>query len=224
MKCVRIGHYAGQAFHETLLNQAAGFLSTHLSFADSLARYIMQRPVLAHARFTSEMLIGLDDYPHCHGLLQQWHSLRTNFWTQVLATLDARAGLAKVVAQFVLMEEYYAYALPGDCTYGMLLAETCRAVSEAGFHGGSAGVAQSHVSLKLATQPLSMRETDTPDDAPITTRVAAMWRVKRGSYAIRRVWADPAWRPVREHELRSRTGGRNLTCSGLPFAVTRSIR
>jgi AcrR family transcriptional regulator len=74
---------------------------------------------------------------------------------------------AEVVSQFVLMEEYYAYALQGECTYGMLLAETCRAISEAAFHGGASALAQSHVSLSLATQPLSMREANDPADSLI---------------------------------------------------------
>ncbi len=155
------------AFHEEVLKEAAGFLTTHISFADFLARYVMMRPALAHARFASEMLIALDDYSQCHGLLQQWHALRTAFWEKILEKLDARPGFAKVVSQFVLMEECYAYALDGELTYGMLLAETCRALSEVSFHAGSVGTVQSHVSLNLDTQPLSMRESDYQDDAPV---------------------------------------------------------
>jgi AcrR family transcriptional regulator len=156
-----------QVFHEDLLAQAAGFLTTHISFADFLARYIMMRPALAYARFASEIMIGLDDDIQCHGLLQQWHSHRMEFWTQVLAKLDARPGLARVVFQFVLMEEYYAYALHGECTYGMLLAETCRAISEEAFYGEATGLAQSHVSLSLATQPLSIRDWDNSANSPM---------------------------------------------------------
>lgn len=153
-----------RAFHDALLERAAGLLSTHIGFADFLTHYVMQRPALAQARFLSEMLLALDDYPQCREQLHQWNMLRTAFWTEVLAKLDVRAGMASIVAQFVVMEEFYAYALEKDCVYGMLLSETCRAVCEADFHGGSFVPAQSHVSLRLGTEPLSLRESDEPDD------------------------------------------------------------
>jgi len=156
-----------KVFHEDLLAQAAGVVTTHISFADFLARYIMMRPALADARFISEIMIGLDNDMHCHGLLQQWHAHKMEFWTQILAKLDSQRGLAPVIFQFVLMEEYYAYALNGEFTYGMLLAETCRALSEEAFHGASAGSAQSHVSLSLATQPLAVRDPDNPISSPV---------------------------------------------------------
>jgi AcrR family transcriptional regulator len=127
----------------------------------------MMRPALAHARFASEIMIGLDDDTYCHSLLRQWHSHRIEFWTHLVAKLDAQPGLAEVAFQFVLMEEYYAYALHGECTYGMLLAETCRAISEEAFHGKSTISAHSHVSLRLAAQPMSMRDSENSANSPM---------------------------------------------------------
>jgi len=156
-----------QAYHEELYDQSSRLLSTHISFADFVARYILMRASLPHACFVSEILIGLDDYPGCHALLAGWHAARADFWARLLARLDAQPGLAEAVAQFVLMEEFYAYALHGEWRYAMLLAETCRALSDAAFHGGAAGPTFSHVSIVLDTQPLSMREADNPSDAPV---------------------------------------------------------
>lgn len=156
-----------RAFHDGLCDSAARLLSTHVSYADFLARYILQRAISPLARFASEILIGLDDYPGCHQLLQQWHAGRTDFWVEVLGKLDVPPGLARVVADYALMEEYYAYALHRECTYQLLLSETCRALSDCAFHHGAAGPVLSHVSLNLDTQPLSIREAGNSSDAPI---------------------------------------------------------
>lgn len=155
------------AFHDALRDPAARLLSTHVSFADFLAHYILKRANSPLARFASEILIGLDDYPGCHLLLQQWHAGRTDFWAAVLGKLDVQPGLARVVADYALMEEYYAYALHRECTYQLLLTETCRALSDCAFHHGAAGPVLSHVSLNLGTQPMSIREADDSSDAPI---------------------------------------------------------
>jgi AcrR family transcriptional regulator len=156
-----------RAFHDRLRATAAALLSSHIDFADFLARYILMRAALPHALFASEILLGLDDYPGCHGLLRQWHAARTGFWAELLGRLEARPDLASVVADYALMEEFYAYALHGQCTYGMLLAETCRALCDSGFHGGTAGPATSQISLKLDTQPWSLREAGSGSDAPL---------------------------------------------------------
>jgi AcrR family transcriptional regulator len=154
-------------FHQNLRNLVAALLSTHIGFADFLARYVLMRAALPQARFASEILIALDDYPGCHDLALRWHAERTAFWTALLDQLDARPGLARVVADYSLMEEFYAYSLRGESTYPLLLAETCRALSDCAFHDGAAGPVHSHVSLKLDTQPLSIRESDDSSDAPI---------------------------------------------------------
>lgn len=156
-----------QAFHKALAEQARGLLSTHISFAQFLAGYVLRRASSPEAAFLSELLLAVKDYPRCHDRLQEWHQRRTDFWAGLLAPLEARQGLATVVAQFVLMEEYYALALKDDCTYAMLLAEACRAISDAAFHHGASSPAQSHVSLKLDTQPMSFREAEESGDAPM---------------------------------------------------------
>lgn len=155
------------AFHDGLRDPASRLLTTHVGFADFLAHYILMRAISPLARFASEILIGLEDYPRCHPLLQQWHAGRTDFWAEVLGKLDVRPGLAAVVADYTLMEECYAYALHRECTYRLLLTETCRALSDRAFHRGAAGPTLSQVSLKLGTQPLSIREADDSSDAPI---------------------------------------------------------
>lgn len=156
-----------KVFHDQLYDRAASILTTHLSFADFLARYVLMRSSLPQACFISEMLIALDDYPGCHQLLEQWQASRADFWTRILNKLDARPGLAGLVAEFTVMEELYAYALKGEYVYEMLLAETCRALSAAAFHHGTAGPEQSHVSLKLDVQPWSLREADDLAEAPV---------------------------------------------------------
>jgi len=155
------------AFHEALLEQARLVLSTHTGFADFLARYIQLRPPLVHARFLSEILIRLEDYPQFSGLMAEWLASRAEFWTAILSGLEAAPGLAAVVAQFAQMEEYYAFALKDECTYGMLLAEICRAVCDAAFHAGVSRLARSHVSLSLNTQPMAIHAAETATGSPV---------------------------------------------------------
>lgn len=173
VNAVRLAAARDRVFHEGLLAKAVGLLNTHISFADFLAHYVMLRPSSADARFLSEMLVALDDYPECHEQIKEWISFRTGFWTAVLGRLDAREGLADVVAHFVMMEEFYAYALHGEIVYGLLLSETCRAVCEADFHGGASVAAQSGISLALGTEPLSLRETESPEEATVREQLLA---------------------------------------------------
>lgn len=154
-------------FHDALREESAPLVNSHIGFADFLACYVKLRPARVHARFASEIFLRLEDYPQCRALVADWHELRTAFWVDILARLDAPAGLAQIVSQFVLMEEFYAYALHEQCTYAMLLAETCRALCETALRKGDIGALRSDVSLTLDTQPLAMHETGDVPDSPV---------------------------------------------------------
>ena len=89
------------------------------------------------------------------------------FWTGMLPSPDATQGREELVSQFVLMEEFYAHALHGDCTYELLLAETCRPLCDAAFHRGATGQAKSHVSLSLGTKPMATHGTGLECDSTV---------------------------------------------------------
>lgn len=156
-----------QYFHDALAKDVVGAVSAPLAFADFLARYVDLRASSPDARFLSELLLGGEDARDCADILAGWYQDRIDFWTAAVARFEAPTGFGSTLAQFVTMEEFYAYALQDDCAYGLLLSETCRAVCDAALNTGQAAMPQSHVSLTLDTQPLSLRTMDGTEDAPI---------------------------------------------------------
>jgi AcrR family transcriptional regulator len=162
-----------KSFHDDLLTQASIYVKGFAGFADFLANYIVLRPSMDAARFTSELLINLDDYPECHGLISGWHEDRRDFWNRVLLGTPSNPEFSDIVAQYVVMEEYYAFALQGDFAFGMLLAETARAISDCAFHGGVARSEQSCTSAGLNVQPMSVGETGEAGHASIKEQLLA---------------------------------------------------
>ncbi len=162
-----------KSFHDGLLEQGSIYVKGFAGFTDFLINYIFLRPSMDAARFTSELLINLDDYPECHSLISGWHEDRRDFWNRVLLGTPSNPAFSDIVAQYVVMEEYYAFALQGDFAFGMLLAETARAISDCAFHGGVALSEQSCTSAGPNVQPMSVGETDEAGHASIKEQLLA---------------------------------------------------
>jgi AcrR family transcriptional regulator len=150
-----------EAFHRDMRQQAGALVQGHLGFADFIVSYVEFRAVNAPARFLAEVLVTAPEYPECLQDLVRWHDGRRKFWAELVDAQGIASNFADIVADYVLMEEYYAFALVGQVQYRLLLQETARALCDAVFHDGQSSIMNGRVSLALGVTPYSARAPST---------------------------------------------------------------
>jgi AcrR family transcriptional regulator len=158
---VRAAITRDEIFHNEMREQTCALVRGQLGFADFIVSYVELRADNAPARFLAEVLVKARDHPQCRDDLAQWHDARQRFWAGMISTQGIKAAFATIVADYVLMEEFYAFALVGQMQYRLLLHETARALCEAVFHDGRSTAMNGGVSLSLGITPYSARVPST---------------------------------------------------------------
>lgn len=179
---VRAACVRDEDFHRGLREQASALVRGHLGFADFIVSYVELRAAHAPARFLSEVLVKARDYPQCRADLVLWHDARLKFWASMIELQGVPAGFATIVADYVLMEEFYAFALVGQIQYRLLLHETARALCDAAFHDGQSNTTNGSVSLALGVTPYSARVPSSNGGHAVAGKLlaAAVQTINRG--------------------------------------------
>lgn len=152
-----------EAFQQRLAEEAFPLVSGRDTLADAMAAFVQLRAARSEARFLSEMMIHLREYPECTQSMGRWHERRVEQWRELLVRLGVDAAFAPLLVGYLLMEGFYAHALDGSASYRMLLAETCRALCDTvtRHHGIRPG--GGNVSKTLDVQPFAVRDPSLPE-------------------------------------------------------------
>ena len=154
--------------HDALAASTRDLATAARARTDLMVRYIGVHSRSRHSRFIAEMLVRIMDFPTTAPLVQACLDRRTMFWNAIFAERAAQtAGLGETLALIALMEEFYAYALGDDITYGLLLPDTCRTICEP----EAATTVHPPISAILDTQPYSIRLPSNGAANPVATHL-----------------------------------------------------
>lgn len=154
-------------WHRTLREQTCSVVRGHLGFADFVAAYVELRSGGDHARFLTELLVTAQDHPLCLDTLREWQSQRCAYWADLVALQGIDPAMGAIVADYVLMEEFYAHALIDQVEYRLLLRETSRALCAAAFSTGPRSDAEPGVAELLHVTPLAVRRPSLGEGHPV---------------------------------------------------------
>lgn len=160
------------AFHRELEETAANLVCGHAGLADFMSAYIVSRARRDEARFLTELLVHLGDYPSCRPMARAWHDARMEFWVRLAAGAGLPGDLGKIMGGFVVMEEIYAQSLAQCPQYLVLMPETCRALTEHAANPAPSLNARESAAQRLAVEPLAIQLPGQSDlDQPVAARL-----------------------------------------------------
>lgn len=160
-----VSHAVAQddAFQQRFAEDAFPLVSGHDALADVMAACVQLRASRCEARFLSEMLINLREYPESAESIGRWHERRVDQWRQLLVRLGIDTAFAPLLVGYLLMEGFYAHALTDSASYRMLLAETCRALCDTVTREHGIKRKGGGVSIALDVQPFAVRDPSLPE-------------------------------------------------------------
>lgn len=150
-----------EMFHDHLSNEIFSTINDHLSFSDFISTYIDLHVKTKYSRFFLEILFKSRKMEESKDYLLKWHNLRKDFWEYSLKKFPFSKNLSKIVSEYCIMEEVYAYALSDNHKYRLLLCETSRALTAASFNNGIASSKVGNVSKIINVPPHFSRPPDT---------------------------------------------------------------